>query len=150
VKYGGYNKSNFEMNFFPDIKIFSKEEDNILMILAHGLFINIVKHISGAKYKTCYPIEKVFCHQDKNSTLSTKQKSAFLMYYELIMLREEQKELKLNLVTKLPKGVTDEIKNRYKKYIEDCYKKINNVINKRINKTIKHGKKQGKKYGKKM
>jgi HrpA-like RNA helicase len=145
IKYGGYNKSNFEMKFFPDIKVFSKEEDNILMILAHGLFINIAKHISGSKYKTCYPLEKVYCQPDRNTTVSMGKKPAFLMYYELFMFREGQNELKLNFVSRLPTVVTDEIKSRYKKYIEDCYKKSNNIINK----TVKHGKKHSQKHGQK-
>jgi hypothetical protein len=47
-------------------------------------------------------------------------------FIELIMLREDQKELKMNMVTKFPTKVTDMIKTKYKKYIEDCYKKNNN------------------------
>jgi hypothetical protein len=39
------------------------------------------------------------------------------------MLREDQKELKLNFVTKLPTTVSTEMKRLYGKYIEDCYKK---------------------------
>lgn len=152
IKYGGYNKSEFEMKFFPDIKVFSKEEDNILMILAHGLFINIAKHVSGSKYKTCYPLEKVYCQPDRNTTVSMAQKPAFLMYYELFMLREGQNELKLNFVSRLPTVVTDEIKSLYKKYIEDCYKK--NSYNSKTftgsfdksKKKVKSGKRKVKKH----
>lgn len=94
------------------------------MILSHGLFINIAKHINGMKYKTCYPLEKTYCVPDRYTTVSLAQKPAFLIYYELFMLREGQKELKLNFISRLPTGVTDEIKRLYKQYIEDCYKKI--------------------------
>lgn len=127
IQFGGYNRSAFEMNFFPDIKVFPKEEDNILMILSHGLFINIAKHINGMKYKTCYPLEKTYCVPDRYTTVSLAQKPTFLIYYELFMMREGQKELKLNFISRLPTGVTDEIKRLYKQYIEDCYKKDKNI-----------------------
>jgi hypothetical protein len=104
-----------------------KEEDNILMILSHGLFINIAKHINGMKYKTCYPLEKTYCVPDRYTTVSLAQKPAFLIYYELFMLREGQKELKLNFISRLPTGVSDEIKRLYKEHIEDCYKKDKNI-----------------------
>jgi hypothetical protein len=54
--------------------------------------------------------------------------------------------LKLNFVSRLPTVVTDEIKSLYKKYIEDCYKKSNNIINK----TVKHGQKHSKIHGQKQ
>jgi HrpA-like RNA helicase len=123
IQFGGYNRSAFELNFFPDIKVFPKEDENILMILGHGLFINIAKHINGMKYKTCYPFEKTYCVPDRYTTVSLAQKPAFLIYYELFMMREGQKELKLNFISRLPTGVTDEIKRLYKQHIEDCYKK---------------------------
>ena len=52
-----------------------------------------------------------------------KIKPAFLFYSELFMLREGQKDLKLNFITKFPNKILDVIKDKYKKYIEDCYKK---------------------------
>lgn len=147
IQFGGYNRSAFEMNFFPDIKVFPKEEDNILMILSHGLFINIAKHINGMKYKTCYPLEKTYCVPDRYTTVSLAQKPAFLIYYELFMLREGQKELKLNFISRLPTGVTDEIKRLYKQYIEDCYKKNKNISS--SNDWYQKGKHDKKSKGKK-
>ena len=44
-------------------------------------------------------------------------------------MREDQKELKLNFVNKFPTSIMDEIKSKYKKYIEDCYKKEEFVKN---------------------
>lgn len=148
IYFGGYNKSALEMNFFPDIKTFNKEDENILMILSHGLFINMAKHISGIKYKTCYPLEKTYCIPDRYTTVSMTQKPSFLIYYELFMLREGQKELKLNFVSRLPTNVTDEIKKRYKQYIEDCYKKDTSPIPMYSNKKGKFDKKSKGKKGK--
>jgi hypothetical protein len=143
IQFGGYNRSAFEMNFFPDIKVFSKEEENIIMILSHGLFINMAKHINGMKYKTCFALEKTYCIPDRYTTVSFAQKPAFLIYYELFMMREGQKELKLNFVSRLPTGVIDEIKRLYKKYIEDCYKKDTNIPPSNYShKKDKHGKKE--------
>ena len=40
-------------------------------------------------------------------------------------MREGQKELKLNFITKIPNTVLSNIKEYYQKYIEDCYKTEN-------------------------
>jgi hypothetical protein len=155
LSFGGYNKTGLEVNFFPNVKLFPKEEENILMILGHGLFINTAKHISGNKYKACYALEKTYCYPDKFSTVSLTQQPQFLMYYELFMMREDQKELKLNCVTKLPTVVVDEIKHLYKDFIPDCYKKdiynksVSKSISKSIRKSPKKSIKQSKKFKKK-
>jgi hypothetical protein len=39
------------------------------------------------------------------------------------MMREGQKDLKLNFITKMPTSILTEIKALYEKYIGDCYKK---------------------------
>lgn len=44
------------------------------------------------------------------------------------MLKEGQKELKLNFVNKLPNTVLTFMKKQYGKYIEDCYKKRLNQL----------------------
>ena len=46
------------------------------------------------------------------------------------MMRETDKILKLNFITKIPTVILDDIKKYYQKYIEDCFKKQNFVINK--------------------
>jgi hypothetical protein len=123
LQFAGYNKRAYEMNFFPNSKMFNSKEDNILMSFAHGLYINIAKNVNKLTYRACYPIEKSLCHPDNKSTISMKIKPAFLFYSELFMLREGQKDLKLNFITKFPNKILDVIKSKYKKYIEDCYKK---------------------------
>jgi hypothetical protein len=69
----------------------------------------------------------------------------FLFYNELFMMREGQKDLKLNFITKFPKTITDEIKVLYEKYISDCYKKIDFSRNNTKNKDSKKGQQWGKK-----
>ena len=123
LQFAGYNKRTYEMNFFPNSKMFNSKEDNILMAFAHGLYTNIAKNVNKMMYRACYPIEKSLCHPDNKSTISMKIKPAFLFYSELFMLREGQKDLKLNFITKFPNKILDVIKDKYKKYIEDCYKK---------------------------
>ena len=46
------------------------------------------------------------------------------MYYELFMMREHQKQLKLNVVSKMPTSVMNQVKKLYKHFIPDCYQKI--------------------------
>ncbi len=127
VQKAGFTNRPYEVNLFPNVVPFPDKDNNIMMALGHGLYINIAKHINQYKYKACYPIEKVYCKPDPKTTLSLSQKPSFLFYNELFMMREDQKELKLNFVNKFPTVVLDEIKLKYKKYIEDCYKKEKDV-----------------------
>jgi len=143
IQYAGYNGKKYEVKFFQNIKPSSSKEENIMMALSHGLYINISKKTSSNKYIACYPIQKSYCIPDKQSTLSLKVKPTFLFYNELFMLREDQKDLKLNVVNKFPTSVTDEIKSRYKKYIEDCYKtNINKSISITYTSKSKHNSKK--------
>jgi len=138
VQSAGFNKKSYEVNFFPDAVRTNNKDDNILFSFAHGLYINIAKKISDTKYKTCYPFQKTLSRVDPKSTISLATKPAFLFYIELIMLRIDQKELKMNSVTKFPTKVIDMIKTKYKKYIEDCYKTNSHNL------TKEHHKVQGK------
>jgi len=131
IQYGGYQNKPFEINFFPNIKKSFNIENNILASFAHGLYINIAKKISNDKYKTCYPITHTLCRPDQKSSISLSPKPSFLFYNELVMLREDQKELKMNVVNKFPTDVLTIIKDTYKTYIPDCYKKNNNFNTKK-------------------
>jgi HrpA-like RNA helicase len=123
IQTGGFGNKPYEMNYFPNAKMFNTKEENILMSLAHGLYINNAKHISQKKYLTCYPIEKTFCIPDQKTSMPLTQMPAFIFYNELFMMREGQKELKLNFITKMPTSILTEVKALYEKYIGDCYKK---------------------------
>ena len=148
IQYAGYNKKSYEAKFFHGIVKFQEKDKNILMSLAHGLYINYAKHLHESKYITCFPIEKTVCLPDRKTTLSLKVKPNVLLYNELFMMRETDKILKLNFITKIPTVILDDIKKYYQKYIEDCFKKQNLVINKNKH-TDKHTHKDKKKTYKK-
>lgn len=84
----------------------------VLMALSIGNIINIAKLDKNGKYKTCFPIEKVYAKMDKNSTLT--KKSSIVMYNELFTTSKENKILKLNLVSTIPKIIIDEHGNELK------------------------------------
>ena len=123
IQTAGFGNKPYEKNYFPNAKMFNTKEENILMSLAHGLYINNAKHINQRKYMTCYPIEKTFCLPDPKTSMSLTQMPAFIFYNELFMMREGQKDLKLNFITKMPTSILTEVKALYEKYIGDCYKK---------------------------
>jgi len=123
IQTGGFGNKPYEKNYFPNAKMFNTKDENVLMSLAHGLYINNAKHLNQKKYLTCYPIEKTFCMPDQKTSMSLTQMPAFIFYNELFMMREGQKDLKLNFITKMPTTILTEIKTLYEKYIGDCYKK---------------------------
>jgi pre-mRNA-splicing factor ATP-dependent RNA helicase DHX15/PRP43 len=123
IQYGGFQKKSYEVNFFPNANLSSNKEINILMSFANGMYINIAKNIKYKTYKACYPLEKSLCYPDPKTTLPMSVKPSLLLYNELFMLKEDQKELKLNFINKLPTVVATTVKKQYSKYIEDCYKK---------------------------
>ncbi len=147
VQFGGYNAKPYEVNYFPDAKLFEKREDNILAAIGHGFYTHMAKHVNKNFYTTCVPIEPVMCYPDMNSTVSLKAKPKYLVYYELFMLRENQPTLKLNIVNKLPTKVQAEIKSVYGKLIPNCYKTIK--MKSKNNGKRKDGKKGTRKAGEK-
>jgi hypothetical protein len=84
----------------------------------------MVKNQGNNKFVTCFPLEKTYCSPDPKSSVSLTSKPAYLMYYELFMMHEHQKQLKLNIVSKMPTSVMNHVKKLYKHFIPDCYKKI--------------------------
>ena len=110
IQYAGYNKKDYEAKFFHGVVKFQEKDKNILMSLAHGLYINYAKHVNSYKYITCFPIEKTICLPDPKTTLSLKVKPNVLLYNELFMMRESDKILKLNFITKIPTVILDDIK----------------------------------------
>ena len=151
IQSAGFGNKPYEKNYFPNAKMFNTKEENVLMSLAHGLYINNAKHINQKKYLTCYPIEKTFCLPDQKTSMPLTQMPSFIFYNELFMMREGQKDLKLNFITKMPTSILTEVKALYEKYIGDCYKKTSantqhqdkkNHKRKSVRKNHKHHKKQ--------
>ena len=124
IQSGGFQKKSYERFFFPNITIHKSKEENILQAFSHGLYINMVKNQGNNKFVTCFPLEKTYCSPDPKSSVSLTSKPAYLMYYELFMMHEHQKQLKLNVVSKMPTSVMTQVKKLYKHFIPDCYKKI--------------------------
>lgn len=95
----------------------------ILMSLSLGNITNLAKLVNkkDGKYKTCFPIEKVYAKTDRNSTLS--KKPDLIMYNELFTTSKENKVLKLNLSTEVPKIIVNELKNKYGNIIKSCFEK---------------------------
>jgi len=124
IQCGGFQKKSYERSFFPNINMHKSKEENILQSFSHGLYINMVKNQGNNKFVTCFPLEKTYCNPDPKSSVSLTSKPAYLMYYELFMMREHQKQLKLNVVSKMPTSVMNQVKKLYKHFIPDCYQKI--------------------------
>jgi hypothetical protein len=122
----------------------------VLMALSLGNITNLAKLVNkkDGKYKTCFPIEKVYAKMDRNSTLIKKPE--LIMYNELFTTSKDNKVLKLNLSTEVPKIIVNELKNEYGTIIKSCFEK--EVVSSQIkSKKIKVHKSKGhkKKFGSK-
>ena len=98
-------------NLFKDNEEFRNMK--VLMALSLGNITNLAKLVNkkDGKYKTCFPIEKVYAKMDRNSTLIKKPE--LIMYNELFTTSKDNKVLKLNLSTEVPKIIVNELKNKY-------------------------------------
>jgi len=104
----------------PNVKRFDKEEDNIMMALAIGNFVNLAKIKKGSNdiYESCFAEKKKFAKINDNTFLSGYPN--IIMYHELFMSNVNTKFLKLNMVNKLPNNVWEKIKTDYGKFIKYC------------------------------
>ena len=95
----------------------------VLMALSLGNITNFAKLVNkkDGKYKTCFPIEKVYAKTDRNTTLI--KKPDLIMYNELFTTSKDNKVLKLNLSTEVPKIIINELKNEYGTIIKSCFEK---------------------------
>lgn len=98
----GFPLTNQELN---KIQKCDEKFNNIKILACFALSnnTNIAQLINKKNnlYKTTFPIEKVLAKMDKNSTLLKSPE--YVMYYELFTTSNDQKLLKLNLVTEVPK-----------------------------------------------
>ena len=121
---GGYvrqiEKEEEMQRLEPNVKRFDKEEDNIMMALAIGNFINLSSKVKPYKdvYSSCFAQAKKFTHFSRDSFL--RGNPDIVMYDEIFMLRENDKFLKLNMVNILPDNVWLRIKEKYGNYIKSC------------------------------
>lgn len=117
LQHGGYKAKSYELNLFPNIKMYNSREKNIMMALSIGNITNVAKLIDKKKsiYKTCFPIKKALCKFDPHTTLLTKPN--IVLYNELFKRRQNEKILKLNLVTKINNDIIVNLKKNSKNII---------------------------------
>jgi HrpA-like RNA helicase len=104
----------------PNVKRFDTEDDNIMMSLGIGNFINLAKLKKGTKdiYESCFAEKKKLSKINIDSFI--KVNPQIIMYHQLFMTNENNKFLKLNMVNKIPNNVWEKIKKDYGKFIKYC------------------------------
>jgi hypothetical protein len=104
----------------PNVIRFDNEEDNIMMSLGIGNFINLAKLKKGYKdvYESCFAEKKKLAKINSESFIEDNPQ--IIMYHELFMSNEYGKFLKLNMVNKMPPNVWEKIKKEYGKFINYC------------------------------
>ena len=122
---GGYESKPYEINLFPNATEMNSRDKNILMALSLGNMCNMAKLVEPSRniYKTCFPIKKMLCNFDRNTTLSQHHKSPIVIYYDLFTLNKDAKTMKLNIVTKITEDIITKIKKDYKNKIPSCFEK---------------------------
>ena len=111
-----------------NVQRFATEEDNIMMALAIGNFVNFAikvkndnkggKQMQGDAYTSCFAQTKKFAKINKESFLNTYPQ--VIMYDEMFMMSKDAKFVKLNIVGKIPDNVFQRIKELYGQYIRYC------------------------------
>ena len=104
----------------PNVKRFEKEDDNIMMALAIGNFVNISTLGGGQRdmYVSCFANKKTPCKIDRDSFVRGNPK--YVLFEEIFMSSEDARVLKLNMVNVLPNNVWERVKNEYGKFIKFC------------------------------
>ena len=104
----------------PNVKRFPKEEDNIMMVLGIGNFVNLAKLKKGFNdiYESCFAEKKQMAKINTDSFI--KVNPPIIMYHELFMSNANTKFLKLNMVNKIPTNVWEKLKQDYGKFIKYC------------------------------
>ena len=121
---GGYirqiEKEEEMQRLEPNVMRFEREEDNIMMALAIGNFINLSKKVKPYNdvYSSCFAQDKKLAQANRDTFL--RSSPDIVMYDEIFMFIEHAKFLKLNMVNKLPDNVWQRIKDMYGKYIKGC------------------------------
>ena len=124
VQSGGFirqiNKEEELEKLEPNVKRFPKEEDNIMMVLGIGNFVNLAKLKKGFNdvYESCFAEKKQMAKINMDSFI--KGNPPVIMYHELFMSNVNTKFLKLNMVNKIPNNVWEKLKQDYGKFIKYC------------------------------
>jgi HrpA-like RNA helicase len=124
IQSGGFirqiNKEEELEKLEPNVKRFPKEEDNIMMVLGIGNFVNLGKLKKGFNdiYESCFAEKKQMAKINMDSFI--KGNPPIIMYHELFMSNANTKFLKLNMVNKIPNNVWEKLKQDYGKFIKYC------------------------------
>jgi len=126
AQYGGFirriEKEEEMDKLEPNVKRFEKEDDNIMMALAIGNFVNISSLSKGQggknMYVSCFATKKTPCRIDMDSFV--RGNPQIVLFEEIFMSSEDARVLKLNMVNVLPNNVWERIKSEYGKYIKFC------------------------------
>ena len=106
----------------PVVQRFATEDDNIMMALSIGNFVNFAiksndKNSNNA-YSSCFAQNKKLGKINKDSFLTSTPK--IIMYDELFVGSIDAKFVKINIVNKIPDNVYQHIISLYGKYIKAC------------------------------
>jgi HrpA-like RNA helicase len=121
---GGYikmiEKQEAAQKLESNVRRFATEEENIMMSLAIGNFVNFaIKAKQGDNvYVSCFAQNKKFAKIDKDSFLNSYPK--VIMYDEMFMSSRDAKFLKLNIVGKIPDNVFQRVRELHGQYIKYC------------------------------
>ena len=105
-----------------NVKRFEKEDDNIMMALAIGNFVNIATLAKGQRdtYESCFATTKKMCKIDRDSFVKSNPSPKIVLFEEIFMGALDARMLKLNMVNVLPNNVWERVKTDYGKYIKFC------------------------------
>ena len=103
-----------------NIKRFDIEDDNIMMALSIGNFVNVAMLAKGQKdsYVSCFAQVKKMCKIDRDSFV--RGNPEMVMFHEIFQSSVDGRFLKLNMVNKVPSHVWNIIIEKYGKYIKFC------------------------------
>jgi len=110
----------------PHVRRFPTEEENIMMSLAIGNFVNLaIRAKQGDNvYVSCFATTKKFAKISQESFLGAYGASSKLpnvvMYDEMFQSSHEARFMKLNLVNKIPDSVFTRIKELHGNQIKYC------------------------------
>jgi len=104
---------------FP-VKRFQTEDENIMMCLAMGNYINCgIRNKSGNDvYVSCFATNKKFARISQDSFVVKPGK--IIMYDEMFQTSRDAKFMKLNMVNNIPDKVFQRIKELYGGHIRYC------------------------------
>jgi len=125
-------------------KISEKKEDNILMAIVQGFFVNLIRKVEERKYINCFPPDKTIAYLAQESLYaSIKTQTNYAIYTELKSIFGRNW---YGIVSKVPPNLVEILQNsEIGKKFESCFGKMQ-VIKSPKGKGKGKGKGKSKKY----